>query len=76
MKQAILRRLNLNFWPFTRGRRGPAFSQEPRFFTASEKELIVQQLRAGNEIAREFARGRGYALHPLLAPEEKVKGAA
>lgn len=45
------------------------------FYNASEKELITRQLQAGNEIAREYGRGRGYSLHPLLVAKEGKKGA-
>ena len=75
MRQAILQRLKLNFWPFTRVPSGPAFPEGPASYSASEKELIVRQLRAGNQIAREFARGRGYSLHPLLA-DKPVRAAS
>lgn len=73
MRQALLQRLRLNFWPFMRAPSGPAFPEGPASYSASEKELIVLQLRAGSQIAREFARGRGYSLHPLLAEKEPVR---
>jgi len=69
MRRAILQRLNLNFWPFTLVPSG-ADTPGPSGFSTLEKDLITQQLRAGKKIAREFARGRGYSIHPLLAEKD------
>jgi hypothetical protein len=70
MGQAFLQKLKQTFWPFMRAPSGPAHPEGPGSYRTSEKELIEQQLRAGNQIAREFARGRGYSLHPILAAKK------
>lgn len=46
--------------------------QEPgkSFYSASELNLIRRQLRAGNAVMRDAARGRGYRLHPKLAKKK------
>jgi hypothetical protein len=57
--------MRLNFWPFSLLNSGD--DEGMSCYSTSDKELIRQQLKAGNDRTAEAARSRGYKLHSRLA---------